>query len=207
MIYSPSRVGYTQELPRHEVFMRPMEPWPVEKHIKNSQVLSIICGYPDPPAIRRGDSENPLYCYPTDCIEMPDLYRFRILLRSELAATWRELENGDELFLFSVLFHELAHSTGHSKRLNRTCGTSGWNCQHALSAAHAYFCEEVVAQHAVGILMERAGLVNPKVQRAIDTYAVRKLMCSELAMRSVAELKARGRAAADWIMGCSAKRA
>ena len=55
---------------------------------------------------------------------------------------------------YSTVFHELIHSTGHAKRLNRIAGT-------AFFGSEAYSKEELVAEIGASALVHAAGLETP----------------------------------------------
>lgn len=64
---------------------------------------NVIQGYENGPEIRHGHF-NPSYHKKDDVVSMPETNRF---------------DNSEEYY--SVMFHELGHSTGHESRLNRAC--------------------------------------------------------------------------------------
>jgi antirestriction protein ArdC len=91
-----------------------------------------ISMYRNAPAVIHG---NDRACYNsiTDVIRMPDRGAFI-----------------NDSAYYSVLFHEYAHSTGHSTRLNRPLG----NPKHSV----AYGKEELIAEFAASILCAHSGI-------------------------------------------------
>ena len=74
---------------------------------------------------------------------------------------------------YRVLFHELAHSTGHRTRLERD-GVAN----PALFASHAYSEEELIAEMAASMLAGHAGISSPEADDNSAAYLdhwVRKL--------------------------------
>lgn len=73
-------------------------------NIKDNEAIAsaeeLIKGYTDKPVINNGD--NPCYIPSIDTVEVPHISKF---------------VNSQEYY--AALFHELVHSTGHEKRLNR----------------------------------------------------------------------------------------
>lgn len=91
---------------------------------------------PDKPAIRHSSTFNPAYSRLTDDVLMPHQNQF---------------ENKAEYH--ATLFHELVHSTGHAKRLNRFKETDG-------EFEKRYSFEELVAEFGAAFLCGFAGIQN-----------------------------------------------
>jgi antirestriction protein ArdC len=107
----------------------------------------IIENYPNPPTIDwSGDSAS--YRVRTDQVSMPPKAQF----------------TSDELS-YSVLFHELIHSTGHSSRLNRSTLTE---TKHYGSSN--YSKEELIAELGSAFLSGSAGL-TPDIPRTASYLA------------------------------------
>lgn len=94
---------------------------------------SIVQGYSDPPHMAKGE---PSYAPATDTVRMPERKRF----------------DGSEEY-YSTLFHELAHSTGHKKRLGRA-GVTG----AIRFGSETYSREELVAEMSAAMLCGHAGI-------------------------------------------------
>lgn len=67
---------------------------------------------------------------------------------------------------YSVLFHELTHSTGHESRLNRK-GVSRSEGKLATFGSDPYAKEELVAEMGAAFLCAQAGIV----ERTVDNSA------------------------------------
>jgi antirestriction protein ArdC len=96
---------------------------------------AIAAGYVDSPAIEHGGSRA-FYRPSTDVVRLPEQTRF---------ASCEEY--------YSTLFHELAHSTGHSKRLDR-----GLDSDPQPFGSPDYGKEELVAEMAAAFLSAHAGI-------------------------------------------------
>lgn len=109
--------------------LNPVEFKPIEEAEK------IVAGYADAPSIHHGGSRA-FYRPTVDEVHLPSPDRFRS--REEYYAT---------------LFHELAHSTGHSKRLDR-----GLDKELVPFGSPDYSKEELVAEMAAAFLCGHAGI-------------------------------------------------
>ncbi len=105
---------------------------------------AIVKTYADPPTIEHGGNQA-FYRPAVDLVRVPEPTRYT---------------SGEEYY--SVLFHELAHSTGHSKRLDRKLDTAP-----KPFGSSDYGREELVAEMASAFLCGHAG-INPSV---IDNQA------------------------------------
>ncbi|GAA5134901.1 zincin-like metallopeptidase domain-containing protein [Prosthecobacter algae] len=110
---------------------------------KTDRAREIIAGMPKPPVIRYG-SAIPCYRPATDSVHMPEPGFF-----------------SSEEALFSTLFHELAHSTGHASRLARTSllENKGIDAEGD-TARKVYAEEELVAEMAAAFLNAHAGIME-----------------------------------------------
>jgi len=97
----------------------------------------IIREFPNAPVIQFG-TERACYSPSLDTVTMPR----------------RELFVGNNEY-YCTFFHELIHSTGHEKRLDRKFGTN------FLGADEDYSKEELVAEFGATMLMTEAGLEPP----------------------------------------------
>ena len=95
---------------------------------------AIIKNMPNAPKIEHGESRA-FYRPSTDMVNMPK----------------HELFEGDEEY-YSVIFHELSHSTGHTSRLNRK-----EVMDHNSFGNHSYSREELVAEMAAVFLCNMIG--------------------------------------------------
>lgn len=103
----------------------------------------IVAGYRDGPIIEYGGSRA-LYRPSTDQVLMPQPERFET----------RES-------YYATLFHELSHSTGHSKRLNR-----GLDTELTQFGSPDYSREELVAEMSAAFLATTAGISEETIEPA-----------------------------------------
>lgn len=105
---------------------------PISKIKKIEVAESIVLNYPNPPKILyRGD--QPYYQPATDTVVQTPI------------ADFKDAQN-----FYSVLFHELVHSTGHRSRLNRPFGKS---------KTPAYAKEELIAEMGAVFLCAESGIL------------------------------------------------
>lgn len=108
---------------------------PKQEHNRIGECERIIQAIPMPPAIKyQGD--QPSYNHSQDLVTIPTLANF---------TTPEEY--------YATLFHELAHATGHEKRLNRECLT-----KMSAFGSEAYCKEELVAEIATCLLCAETGI-------------------------------------------------
>jgi antirestriction protein ArdC len=108
-----------------------------------------------------------------------------------------QFKSGEDYY--SVLFHELTHSTGHESRLNRK-GVSGADGQWSAFGSQSYSKEELVAEMGAAFLCGQAGIV----ERTLDNSAAYiKSWLSRLKddPRLVVQAAAQAQKAADFILG------
>ena len=103
----------------------------------------IVAGMPNPPAIRQG-GDRAFYRPWTDVVHVPR----------------REAFTSSETF-YSVLFHELSHSTGHPERLNRKSLTDG-----TPFGSPTYTREELIAEMGAAFLCAEAGISDPTIDNS-----------------------------------------
>lgn len=117
---------------------------PAIDEIVAAKPAEIVTAMPQPPAIKHGMT-SAFYLPQEDCVGMPLRERF-------------ENENG----YFATLYHELVHSTGHEKRLNRStlAENNGFG-------SDPYCKEELIAEMGAAFLCGQAGIV----ERTIDSSA------------------------------------
>jgi antirestriction protein ArdC len=120
-------------------------PWQIERQFNPiEEAEHIVFGMPDRPEIMY-DSNQACYIPRQDKINMPSKNSFK----------------SDEE-LYSTLFHELCHSTGHVSRLDR----KGVN-RAAAFGSKIYSQEELIAEMGSAFLCGEAGIAN----RTIDNSA------------------------------------
>jgi antirestriction protein ArdC len=138
---------------------------------------AIVKGYENPPAIESGN----LACYSTtsDVVTMPARNTF---------------EKSEEFY--SVLFHELTHSTRHTSRLNRGDGKPN------AFGGEEYSKEELVAEMGAAMLCGVAGITST-VRRSAG-YIQNWIQVLKNDTRMVVLAAAQAQKAADWILGPAA---
>ncbi len=142
-----------------------------------AEAEKISAGYVDGPRVEHGGSRA-FYRPAHDLVRLPEPGRF--LTRE---------------FYYATQYHELAHSTGHSKRLNR-----GLDTELAPFGSADYSKEELVAEMASAFLCAAAGISPPTIDQAaayIDGW--RKKLKDD--KRLVIAAAGAGQRAADWILG------
>ncbi len=101
---------------------------------------------PSKPEIQHALSFSPCYISDFDRIQLPHLSQFT------------SAEN-----YFSVLFHELIHSTGHPRRLNRLAQDTG-------NRSERYSFEELVAEFGAAFLCAFCGIRTAQVEALQTSY-------------------------------------
>ncbi len=94
---------------------------------------------------------------------------------------------------YSTLFHELAHSTGHESRLNRTFGDRFGD--------ELYSKEELVAEMGAAFLCAIAGIANEHTDRNTTAYIQNWIEKLEEDNRLIVQAAANAQRAVDLILG------
>lgn len=118
------------------------------EHNPISAAEGIVAAMPKRPEIRQGLNQA-FYSPAGDFVGMPAAEQFK---------------TGEDYY--SVLFHELTHSTGHESRLNRK-GVSGSEGKWSAFGSNPYAKEELVAEMGAAFLCAECGIV----ERTIDNSA------------------------------------
>lgn len=141
------------------------------------EAMSIVDGYEEPPRIKH--QGNRAYYRPSDdLVRMPDPVDF---------------ENSESYY--ATLFHELVHSTGHTKRLDR-----GIDTKLASFGSSDYSKEELVAEMGAAFLAAASGISPPTIEQSaayIESW-MKKLKGDK---KLVVQAAGAGQKAADWIIG------
>ena len=125
-----------------------IEPLPqpeAQDHDPIEQAEAIIAGMPGPPEFQTYQNANhaPHYAPAMDTVRVPDIGRYR----------------STEGY-YNTVFHELVHSTGHPKRLDR------FNLDANAGDLHAYGREEMTAGMGAAMLAAHAGtLAEAMIER------------------------------------------
>jgi len=136
----------------------------------------LVDGYKDKPEIKHGENQA-FYSPKLDYVNLPQKSQF-----------------DSEAEYYSTLFHELAHSTGHEKRLSRKDFAAG------LFGSASYSKEELVAEFAASFL---CGLAGIEVSTLNNSSAYIKNWLDKLSGDKYLLVQAAGQAqkAVDYIRG------
>ncbi len=141
------------------------------------EARAIVDGYADPPRIEHGGHQA-YYAPKEDLVRLPEPDRFE---RRES--------------YYTTLFHELAHSTGHSSRLDR-----GLDTELAPFGTSDYSKEELTAEFASAFLAAACGISPPTIEQSasyIDHWRKRLKADEKLVIQAAGA----GQKAADWVQG------
>ena len=175
--YSVFNVAQCDGLEEHV----PSVPGATREHSPVESAERIVATMPKRPDVRHGLGQA-FYSPGADYVGMPAPEQFR---------------SGEDYY--SVLFHELTHSTGHESRLARK-GVSGTDGQWSAFGSNPYAKEELVAEMGAAFLCGQAGIV----ERTLDNSAA--YVASWLARlkddpKLVVQAAAQAQKAADYVMG------
>lgn len=152
---------------------------------KTDRARAIIEAMPKRPPIHEGSS-LPFYRPATDSVHMPE-NRFFV----------------NEEALYSTLFHELAHSTGHASRLARkSLMNNAGITSTGDTARQTYAEEELVAEMAASFLNAHAGIIEDEIENSASymqgwASALRRKEATSWVVRAASE----GQKATDYILG------
>jgi len=138
---------------------------------------AIVKGYKDGPAIEHGGSQA-FYRPLTDTVRIPEPTRFE--------------KNED---YYATLLHELSHSTGHSKRLDRKLDTDT-----KPFGSPDYGKEELIAEMSAAFLCGQAGIFPAVIQNSAS-YISGWLGVLRKDKKLVIAAAGQGQRSADWILG------
>jgi antirestriction protein ArdC len=161
--------GLEKRLPTTE--QTPKDSYPVE------DAEAIVSAMPDPPKIILDRVPRAYYVPSQDTVHMTE----RSVCVSNAA-------------FYAGLFHELAHSTGHEKRLNRVEGGEWFS-----RGTRGYAKEELLAEMAAAMLCAEVGLFQEVVDNAaayIEHWLIQLGQDNQLVVHAAS----RGQKAADWIL-------
>ena len=137
----------------------------------------VVAGMPDAPVIESGRTRA-AYLPARDTVIMPARSAF------ESAEAY-----------YQTIFHELAHATGHERRLGRPAVTDT-----AAFGSHAYSREELVAEMGAAFLCGHAGIKAATLENAAS-YIDGWLRVLRGDSRMVVQAAAHAQKAADFILG------
>ena len=150
-------------------------------HEAIAEAERLVSAMPKRPEIKHG-LDRAFYSPSADFIGMPSPEQFK---------------SGEDYY--SVLFHELTHSTGHESRLHRK-GIAGSDGQWSAFGSESYSKEELIAEMGAAFLSGHTGIV----ERTVDNSAayigawLKKLKDDT---RLIVQAAAQAQKAADFIMG------
>lgn len=138
----------------------------------------IVAGYPDQPQITHNSPSNPRYIPSYDRIEMPP------------NEAWNNTHG-----YYEAIFHEMGHSTGHSKRLDRK-GITGFDHK----GSDNYGKEELVAEFTAAFLCQEAGIERQTIDN-LAAYIKNWQTTIKGDKTIVVQAASAAQKAADWILG------
>ena len=140
---------------------------------------SIICGYLHTSGVKLNHEagDRAFYRPSTDSITLPLLAQFK-----------------ETAEYYSTAFHELVHSTGHAKRLNRIAGT-------AYFGSEAYSKEELVAEIGASALVNASGLETAESFRNNAAYVQNWLQVLKSDKRFIVSASGKAEKAVHMILG------
>jgi antirestriction protein ArdC len=147
--------------------------------VEPSAAERIIETMPDKPRIANSATYSPMYVPSLDEVRMPMIDQF---------------ESAQEYH--GVFFHELVHSTGHEKRLNRIKAGQRFGSDD-------YSFEELVAEFGAAFLCSIAGIDNPKADRLHASYISGWSRVFEEDTRIILRAASAAQRAVDYIRGNS----
>jgi antirestriction protein ArdC len=137
----------------------------------------ILAAMPQRPEIKHGMAKA-FYSPSADSVAMPNRERF-------------ETEAG----YFSVLFHELIHSTGHASRLNRPTLTESQGF-----GSDPYCKEELIAEMGAAFLCGQAGIAEQTLDNSA-AYVQNWLTALQNDKKLIVQAAGQAQRAADFILG------
>jgi antirestriction protein ArdC len=181
--YSAFNVSQCDGIPQDKV---PVLDSDKREHSPIEEAERIVANMPKKPEIQHGGGRA---CYSPrlDRVEMPQPETFR---------------TGQDYY--SVLFHELTHSTGHESRLNRK-GVGGIDGEWSAFGSTPYAREELVAEMGAAFLSGQAGIVERTIENSA-AYVRSWLQKLKDNNRLVVQAAAQAQKAADFILGKSEAR-
>lgn len=141
-----SFISFAFNLDQVEGIERPTDEIPIRAINPIDLAENVIEVMPNKPEIVHARTVEPCYNRSTDCITLPHLSQF---------------ESGAEYY--ATLFHELVHSTGHAKRLNRFAESGG-------DKVERYSFEELVAEFGAAFLRGFTGIEDASTDALSASY-------------------------------------
>jgi antirestriction protein ArdC len=154
---------------------------PVREHSAVEAAEQIVAGMSKRPEIQHG-LNRAFYSPVKDTVGMPQPEQFK-----------------SPEHYYSVLFHELTHSTGHECRLNRK-GVSRTEGKFAAFGSDKYAQEELVAEMGAAFLCGQAGIAERTVDNSA-AYIASWLQRLKSDPKLVVQAAGQAQKASDWILG------
>jgi len=174
--YKVFNIAQCRNLPEHLV-----EPFEIKEHDCLLECEAIITGMPQCPVIKY-EEQRAFYHIDEDYINMPDRKLFKTM-------------EG----YYSTLFHELVHSTGHEKRLNRKTVTEMYEF-----GSEPYSIEELVAELGSAYLSSFTGILNTAEIKNTAAYINGWLTKLKNDKRFMVQASGQAQRAVDFIINQSA---
>ena len=175
--YSVFNVAQCEGIPQEKI---PALGGVKRNHNPIAEAERIVAGMPKRPEVKTG-LDRAFYSPSGDFVGMPSADQFR---------------SGEDFY--SVLFHELTHSTGHESRLNRK-GISGSDGEWSAFGSTPYAKEELVAEMGAAFLCGQAGIVERTLINSA-AYVSSWLQRLKDDRRLVVQAAAQAQKAADFIL-------
>ena len=151
---------------------------PSREHTPEQAAEQVLAGYVGGPRVLHRGSEA-MYRTSTDTVTMPE------------ASDFHTAED-----YYHTLFHELTHSTGHAKRLDRTTLT-----ELAAFGSQTYAKEELVAELGASFLSHAAGLDLTRTEPSSASYLANWLQALRNDKQLIISAASQGQKAANHILG------
>jgi antirestriction protein ArdC len=176
--YSVFNVSQCEGIPGDKI---PAQNGTKREHGPITEAERIVASMPKRPEVKTG-LDRAFYSPAGDYVGMPAPGSFR---------------SGEDFY--SVLFHELTHSTGHESRLNRK-GVSGSDGEWSAFGSTPYAREELVAEMGSAFLCGQAGIVERTLDNSAS-YVASWLSRLKDDRKLVVHAAAQAQRAADFILG------
>ena len=151
---------------------------PSREHTPEQAAEQVLAGYVGGPRVLHKGSEA-MYRTSTDTVTMP------------AASDFHTAED-----YYHTLFHELTHSTGHAKRLDRATLT-----ELAAFGSETYAKEELVAELGASFLSHAAGLDLTRTEPSSASYLANWLQALRNDKQLIISAASQGQKAANHILG------
>jgi len=175
--YSVFNVGQCEDIPPDKI---PSLGERQREHSPIAEAERIVAGMPKRPEIRHGGGRA-CYVPSVDRVDMPKPEAFL-----------------SEQDYYSVLFHELTHSTGHESRLNRK-GVASPDGEWSAFGSTPYAREELVAEMGAAFLAGHAGIVERTINNSA-AYVQSWLQRLKQDSRLIVQAAGQAQKAADFIL-------